>query len=101
MSFNLITCIVERGKADRIVDEALKAGATAATMYYARGRGIKEKLGILGRLIAPEKEVILIVTKKDQTDNIFNTISIAAQLDVPGKGFAYVQPVEKIAGALL
>jgi nitrogen regulatory protein PII len=98
MSFQLITCIVERGKADKIVDEAIKAGATAATMFYARGRGVKEKLGFLGKFIMPEKEVILIATKAEQTQNVFDVVAKAAQLDIPGKGFAYVQPIERTAG---
>ena len=98
MGFQLITCIVERGKADKVVDEAIKAGATSATMFYARGRGVKEKMGIFGEYILPEKEVILIVTKSDQTQSIFEVVIKAARLDIPGKGFAYIQPVEKTTG---
>jgi len=43
----LITCIVQRGKADKAVDAALKAGAEGATMYYARGTGVKQRLGMM------------------------------------------------------
>ncbi len=34
---SLITCIVQRGIADKIVTAAKEAGATGATIYYARG----------------------------------------------------------------
>jgi len=98
MGFQLITCIVERGKANKVVDEALKAGATSATMFYARGRGIKEKLGIFGGIHYARKEVILIASKTEQTQSIFEVVTKTARLDVPGKGFAYIQPVEKTAG---
>lgn len=98
MNLNLITCIVEKGKADNIVDAALKAGAQAATVFFARGRGIREKLGTAGKLIQAEKEVILIVTKKNQTTEIFNTIISIGNIKDPGKGFAYIQPVENAVG---
>ena len=47
---NLITCIVQRGKAENVIDAALKAGAPGATYYYGRGTGVRQKLGILSKL---------------------------------------------------
>ena len=41
---SLITCIVQRGMADTIVDAAQNAGAQGATVYYARGSGVRERL---------------------------------------------------------
>ena len=37
-----IIAIVERGKADRIVDKAKKVGAKGATILYGRGTGESE-----------------------------------------------------------
>ena len=45
---SLITCVVQRGKADEIIKAAQEVGAQGATAYYARGGGIRERLGILG-----------------------------------------------------
>jgi len=100
MDYRLITCIVERGKADGVIEAALKAGAQAATVFFARGRGVKEKLGFMGRLIQDEKEVILIVTKNDNTGEVFETVITKARLKEPGRGFAYIQPVEQAVGFL-
>jgi nitrogen regulatory protein PII len=100
MKYHLITCIVERGKLSKVIDAAIKAGAQAATFFYARGRGVRERLGKLGAFIHPEKEVAFIVTKEEQTEVVFNTIVSVAELHTPGKGFAYVQPVEKAVGFL-
>ena len=36
----LITCIVQRGVADDIIQAAREAGAQGATVYFARGMGI-------------------------------------------------------------
>ena len=60
-NLNLITCIVQRGRAEKVVDAALKAGAPGATYYYGRGTGVRQKLGVLSKLIVPEKEIILIL----------------------------------------
>lgn len=98
MNYRLITCIVERNKADHVVDEAIKSGAQAATVFNARGKGVKERLGFLGKFIQHEKEVILIVTKEAQTQTVFDAVIIAAKLNELGKGFAYVQPVEQAFG---
>ena len=44
---SLITCIVQRGVADRIISAAHDAGAQGATVFYARGTGVRERLGLL------------------------------------------------------
>lgn len=98
MNYHLITCIVERGKANKVVDEAIKSGAQAATVFYAHGKGVKERLGLIGRFIQNEKEVILIVTKAEMTQKVFDAVVMMARLNEAGKGFAYIQPVEQAVG---
>ena len=100
MGYHLITCIIENGRANSIIDEALKKGAQAATVFQARGRGINEKLGLFGRFIRPEKEVILIVASSDQLDEIMKTVAAKAELHDTGKGFAFIQSVESVFGFL-
>lgn len=93
----LITCIVQRGVADAIVAAARKAGAHGATVYYARGMGVRERLGLLGVAVDVEKEVVNIVVASDQVDRIFQHMYLAGSLDTPGMGFMYVTPLEKAA----
>lgn len=93
----LITCIVEKGLADPIVKAAREAGAQGATVNYARGSGVRERLGILGVAVEVEKEIINIVVASDQVDRVFERMYLAGSLDTPGKGFIYVTPLEKAA----
>ncbi len=93
----LITCIVQRGLADDIIKVAQDAGAQGATIYYARGSGVRERLGVLGVTIEVEKEVINIIVSTDQADRIFEKIYLAGKLDTPGMGFMYITPLEKAA----
>ena len=94
----LITCVVQRGKADKVVKAALDAGAAAATVFFARGMGLRERLGLLGLAIVPEKEVIMIVTSQAETQRIFDVVVDAAKLDTPGMGIAYIIPIHAAAG---
>lgn len=91
----LITCIVQRGMADEIVQAAQDAGAQGATIYYARGGGVRERLGILGLAVEVEKEVINIIVAAEQADRIFKRMYAAGKLDTPGMGFIYVTRLEK------
>lgn len=93
----LITCIVQRGIADTVVKAAREAGVTGATIFFARGVGMEERLGILGVTIDSEKEVIKIVVSREQVDRIFEKIYLVAKLGTPGMGFMYVTALEKAA----
>ncbi len=93
----LITCIVQKGLADTIVSAAQDAGAQGATVFYARGGGVRERLGILGIAVEVEKEIINIIVATDQIDRVFEKIYLAGNLDTPGMGFMYVTPLEKAA----
>ena len=95
---NMITCIVQRGEADKIVDSAIEAGAEAATIYYGRGRGVREKMGLAGRFIKPEKEIILIIVAQEQTDAVFDEVSRSAGLEKKGQGVAFLHKIDRACG---
>jgi nitrogen regulatory protein P-II 1 len=94
---SLITCIVQRGAADGILSAAHDAGAQGATVFYARGIGVRERLGLFGVAVEVEKEVINIAVADDQVDKIFEKMFLAGQLDTPGMGFMYVTRLDKAA----
>lgn len=97
---NLITCIIQRGEADRVVTAAIEAGAEGATIYYGRGTGVRQKLGFAGRFIKPEKEIVLIVTRVEETDAVFNAVVKAARLGEKGQGFAFLHKLDRAVGFL-
>jgi len=94
---SMITCVVQRGKADAVVQAAQDAGAQGATIYYANGSGVRERLGILGLAVDVEKEVITSLVADDQVDRIFERMYVAGEMDVPGAGIIYVTKLEKAA----
>ena len=97
-ALKLILAIVQRGKADALVRAAIRAGAPAATVWHGRGQGIRERLGLLGLAIQPEKEVVAIVLEEWLLDGVLAGMVEEGELDQPGIGFAFVMPVERAVG---
>ena len=93
----LITCIVQRGLGETIVQAARDAGAQGATVYFAKGSGVRERLGMLGVAVEVDKEVVNLVVGAEQLDTVFDNVYLVGQLDTPGMGFMYVTPLEKAA----
>ena len=93
----LITCIVQRGLANKMVEAARDVGAQGATVHFAKGTGIRERLGVLGAAVEVEKEVINIVVSTEQLDLVFEKMYVEGNLDTPGMGIMYVTPLEKAA----
>lgn len=96
----LITAVVQRGKADEVAQAAIAAGAQAATIAFGRGQGVRERLGLLGLAIQPEKEIISIVVEESLLDRVVTAMVRSGKLDQPGIGFLYVTPVEKTIGLM-
>jgi len=96
----LITCVVQRGHGDAIAKAAANAGAKGATLFFARGMGARDQLGLLGLAIVPEKEIVMVVCKEQETPAIFGAMVEAGHLHTPGMGIAYVTPIYESAGVL-
>ena len=93
----LITCVVQRGVAEPIINAAREAGAQGATVNFGKGMGMRERLGLLGVAVEVEKEVIQIVVSTEQVDRVFERMYLAGNLDTPGMGIAYITQLEKAA----
>lgn len=94
----LITIVVQRRDGRKAVDAALSVGAPGITYFYAQGTGVRQKLGLLGRLIEAEKQVILIAVRQGGAKQILDAVAQAIDFDQPGRGFAFVQQVDHVLG---
>jgi nitrogen regulatory protein P-II 1 len=95
---SLLTCVVQGGHSEVILKAARDVGATAgATSHHARGTGMRERLGILGITVEAEKEVINILVSSEQRDLVYDTLYRAAEMDLPGRGFIFITPLEKVS----
>ena len=93
-----VVTIVERGKADKIVKSAKKAGASGATIFYGRGTGDTEVQKFLKVNIESSKEVILVITEKEESEQIIRAMVEAGNLFKPGKGILFTIPINNLMG---
>lgn len=98
MDVKCIVAIVERGKADKVVDKAKKAGARGATILYGRGTGQSEALEFFNIRIEASKEIILILSETDRYKPIYDAIVEAGRLNEPGTGIIFTFLVSELLG---
>lgn len=92
----LVIAIVNSGFADEVMVAAHEAGATGGTVIKGHGTGSKK---FMGMTIEPEKEIILILTEKDKTVKLMDTIYEKAG-ENDGKAIAFALPVERAVGLI-
>ena len=91
----LITCIVNKGTADEVMDAARKAGATGGTIMAARGTGKEEDVKFFGVQLVPEKEILLILVGSGLTGKVLDAIRSVPCLAEPGSGIAFCTDVDR------
>ncbi len=94
----LLTCVVTPGHRDDILKAARDLGAISGAIgHSARGIGARERLGIWGVAVEAGREIISILVSSEQRDLVYDTLYRVAGLDVTGKGYIYITPLEKVS----
>ncbi|WP_102347519.1 P-II family nitrogen regulator [Bacillus sp. Marseille-P3661] len=96
--YHAITVIVEKGNAEHVIDAATDAGSKGGTIINARGSGIHETSKVFAMAIEPEKEIVMILSDKESTDDIVASIRTKLKIDEPGNGIILIQEVKKTYG---
>ena len=96
--FECIITIVDGGYSDSVVDAAKESGAQGATIINARGSTSKEPNKFFKLNIQPDKQIVMILCKKNQTKSIVESISKSAGMNTKANALSFVLPVEDAAG---
>ena len=96
--YNIIYAVVERGKAEDVIDAASMVGARGGTIVNARGAGIHEVQKVFSIEIEPEKEVVFILVKRTLKDKVVASIKEHLKIDQPGNGILYVHEINEVYG---
>lgn len=97
---DLIIVIANKYKEEEIMLAANQAGAHGGTVIHGRGTANLEKLNLLRIKVEPEKEIVLIVCKCENTNEIKAKISEKLSLTKPNHGILFVIPIKKALGDL-
>jgi nitrogen regulatory protein PII len=98
MEYQAIFTIVDKGRSEEVIDAAVKAGATGATVINARGSGSHAPQRIFNIPIQPEKEIILIIARQELVQPITEQVRQNLKIDDPGKGIIFVSDVRQTYG---
>lgn len=98
---DLIMVIAEQGYTDVIMEAARGAGAYGGTVIHAKGTGMEAAEKFMGVSLAAEKEIIYIVTKTEQKNDIMKAIMKDAGLNSKAKSVCFSLPVTDTAGLRL
>lgn len=90
----LITCILPKGIASRVVNNLRETfGTVSANINNARGVGKITPLAFRGVGEQTEKEILTVAVDIDQADKLFEFIYDAAEINRPHGGIMYMHPL--------
>ena len=96
--YELIVLIVSEGYAELAMEAAKRKGAGGGTLISGVGLGSSEATKILGITIEPEKDVVLILTEKDQKRDVMEEVTESVGLGTEGRGICFSMPVDNVVG---
>lgn len=96
----VIIVITNRGYVDKVMDAARSVGANGGTVVHARGTGIEQAEKFFGSTIGAEKEMIFIVTKAEQRNQIITAIKEKAGINTDAQSILFSLPITDVAGLM-
>lgn len=97
VSHTCIMTVVDKGNAKQVMEAARSANAFGGTVIHGRGAGIPAD-SIFPMMIEPEKDVVMIVSNVDKSNDIRSAITQQLELDQPGTGIVFSLPITKVSG---
>lgn len=98
MGYECIFTIVDKGLSNDVLEAAESAGSTGGTVIHGRGTGTTEKALLFNIKIEPEKEIVMILSKSEDTESIVSAIKEGINICEPGKGIVFVMDVSRTLG---
>lgn len=99
--FELLITIANAGHIETVMDAARSAHAPGGTVIHAKGTGAEHARKFFGISLAEEKEMIFIVVRTKQKNEIMQAIMEKAGMNSPAGGIIFSLPVTSTAGLRL
>ena len=97
IQYDMIITVIARGFSDYVISAARDAGATGATIMYARGTADVDKQ-VMGISLQPEREVVMTLVKSSERRKIMQAINDSTTLMEEGRGICFSMPVNDVYG---
>jgi len=97
-NYAMILAFVNQGFSEEVMAAGKIAGATGGTVFHSRRVGSEEALRFWGISIQEEREIVLILAKKEQKKAIMQAISSQCGSHTDAHGVVISVPVDDVAG---
>lgn len=97
----LLVVIANQGYTELIMEAAREVHAPGGTVVHAKGTGTDSAEKFMGVTLVPEKEMVFIVVKHEQKNEIMRAIMDKAGLETKARSIVFSLPVTDTAGMRL
>ena len=98
IKYALIVAIINPGFSEEAMDAAREAGAQGGTIVHSRRIGNQEAMSFWGMSIQEEKEMLFIVTPKENKLTIMQSIGEKFGIHSEAKGIVLSLPIDSVIG---
>lgn len=95
--YDLLTVIVNRGRAAKVVHVAKEAGVPGATIALGWGTNNNRFWDFLG-VANEDKDIVYMVSDPNTIEKAVDALQVELQLDKPNHGIAFVQDLFEVSG---
>ena len=92
---SIIYCILPPKMSEKVAKAAINVGSHGPIIYYSEGKGLRDRLGWLRITKEAEKEVLMVLTSKNEVEKVFDAMAVAGELYLPGRGFMYSIDIDR------
>lgn len=94
----LIVASINQGFSETLMEAAKGAGATGGTLLHGRKIGLDDSIKFFGVALQTEKEMVLILTKKQKRKDIMQAINKACGIRTEARGIFFSLPADSVMG---
>ena len=99
--YELLVVVANQGYTETIMEAARRGKAAGGTMIHAKGTGMEGAEKFLGVSLAAEKELIFIVVRREQKNEVMSAIMENAGIETRAGAIVFSVPVTSTAGLRL
>ncbi len=96
--YNMIMAVVDQGFSEEVMDAARPMGASGGTVFHSRRVGSGEAVKFWGINVQQEREVVLIIARKEDKLQIMQAIGKKCGMQSEAHGIVLSLPVDGITG---
>lgn len=99
--YELLVVIANQGYTELVMDAARSVHAAGGTVIHAKGTGMDKAEKFMGVTLVPEKEIVFIVVRREQKNDIMRAIMDQAGMESKARSIVFSLPVTDTAGMRL